>query len=250
MMFPKSKQTKKHTVRDEKKLSVKEKSAFIAKINEISKGKCQVCLDNSTDDYHHSIYGSFGADKDDRTLVAICRECHHTIHHSRNGQGRTLRNKAIPIGLANWKAFKKKGNKFGAKKTVITFQSKEYEFDSKAEANHFIELCTRLKRFEIEKLSMQPEFILSEGYTIATDKTQSGKSKVSGMKYTPDFKYYENGKLVIVEVKGQKTEAYTMRFKLFLSIAYTKYKVDTFIEIVDGKATRYECASVNLNKVG
>lgn len=143
-----------------------------------------------------------------------------------------------------------KRNKFGAKKTVVTFQHKEYSFDSKAEARYFLALGERLRRFEIEKLKLQPEFILTDRYTVSTDKTVSGKSTVGGLKYTPDFEYYENGKKVVVEVKGKKTEAYTMRFKLFLVVAYSRYGVDTFIEVVDGKETRYECKSVNLVKVG
>ena len=249
-MFSKASQLKKAPKQNDKKLDQKEKKEFIAKIDEISKGKCQLCKAKKTDEYHHSAFGRMGADKDDRTLVAVCRECHYEIHHGKNGNGQPLRYKALEIGAKNWKAFKKKGNKFNAKKTVVTFQHVDYTFDSKAEANHFRELCIRLKRFEISKLSTQPEFILTSPLEIKTDKTQSGKSRIGYLKYTPDFQYEENGKRVVVEVKGKKTEAYTMRFKLFLALAYGKYGVDTFIEIVDGKATSYDCSSVCIDKVG
>lgn len=136
-----------------------------------------------------------------------------------------------------------------ARNTTVTFQHKEYEFPSKAEANHFLKLGERLRRFEIEELKLQPLFMLTDGYKIETDKTKSGKSTVTGLKYTPDFEYYENGKKVVVEVKGRKTKDYIMRFKLFLTVAYSRYGVDTFIEVTDGKATSYDCKSVSLVKV-
>ncbi len=136
-----------------------------------------------------------------------------------------------------------------AKKATVTFQHQEYEFPSRAEARYFLKLGERLRRFEIESLKLQPEFKLTESYKIETDKTKSGKSTVTGLKYTPDFEYYENSKKVVVEVKGRKTKDYTMRFKLFLTVAYTKYGVDTFIEVTDGKETRYDCKSVSLVKV-
>lgn len=135
-----------------------------------------------------------------------------------------------------------------AKKTTVTFQRKEYTFPSKAEANHFLKLCTRAQNGEIDRLKLQPEFKLIDSYTIATDKTQSGKSTITGLKYTPDFEYYENGKKIVVEVKGRKTTDYQMRYKLFLALAYTKYGVDTFIEVTDGKATTYECKSINIKR--
>jgi len=131
-----------------------------------------------------------------------------------------------------------------AQKTTVVFQSQSYDFPSKAEADHFLILANRVKRFEIDKLSLQPEFRLTDTFIVETDKTKSGKSTVTGLKYTPDFKYYENGKLVIVEVKGRKTKDYKMRLNLFLSMAYSKYGVDTFIEVTGGKETRYECSSV------
>jgi len=143
----------------------------------------------------------------------------------------------------------KRPSKFIATKTVIEFQGKKYPFPSKAEARHFVELTERLKKREITKLKLQPEFRLTDSYTIATNKTKSGKSTVTGLKYTPDFEYYENGKKVIVEVKGQKTKDYQMRLKLFLSVAYSKYGVDTFIEVVGSKSSRYECASITVKAI-
>lgn len=103
MMISKSDQLKKVRQPDEKKLSKSEKVSFISTIDKISKGKCQLCNNFNTDEYHHSIYGSFGADKDDRSLMAICRGCHHLIHHSRESRSKQARQDAIVIGVENWR---------------------------------------------------------------------------------------------------------------------------------------------------
>lgn len=247
--YSKEAQLKKNRKQNEKKLPPVELKAFTDFIFSISKGKCQVCKTAKIGEYHHGVYGSNGADKDDRTLVGICRKCHHAIHHARNNNSQLLRRNAERIGRNNWTKYllnQKKPNKHGAKKTTLTFHGEEYTFDSKAEADHFVKLTQRLLNKEIERLKLQPKFELLDGFTVATDKTQSGKSKVTGLKYTPDFEYYENGKKIVVEVKGQKTEAYVMRFKLFLVLAYARYGVDTFIEVTNGKETRYECKSLIL----
>lgn len=138
----------------------------------------------------------------------------------------------------------KRKHKHNAKKTKVTFQHKEYEFPSKAEAHHFLKLAQRVKDFEIDDLSLQPEFEISDRFVVNTNKTLRGKSTVSAMKYTPDFQYYKDGKKVVVETKGHKTTDYVMRMKLFIYLAYEKYNVDYFIEVINGKETRYDCRSV------
>lgn len=145
---------------------------------------------------------------------------------------------------------RRNSNKYNAKKTIIELQGETYEFPSKAEANRFMFLVERLKRGEISKLSLQPSFELTDPFDICTDKTKSGKSRIGALKYTPDFKYIENGKTVVEEVKGVKSVPYVLRLKLFLKIAYNKYKIDTFIEVTKNEETRYECASVNTKKAG
>lgn len=101
-MYSKAEQLKKAPKEDEKKLSDKEKKEFIETIDGISGGKCQLCKNFKTDEYHHSIFGNFGADKDDRSLMAICRGCHYLIHHSRSSRSREARQEAIKIGIFNW----------------------------------------------------------------------------------------------------------------------------------------------------
>lgn len=136
-----------------------------------------------------------------------------------------------------------------ARKTTVTFQHETYDFPSKAEADHFLLLANRVKRFEIDKLKLQPLFMLTDTVTIKTNKTKSGKATITGLKYTPDFEYYENGKRVVVEVKGRKTTDYQMRYKLFLAVAYAKYGVDTFIVVINGKETSYDCKTLKAKAV-
>lgn len=142
------------------------------------------------------------------------------------------------------KVFKKKTPKYNNVKCSMVFQNETYYFDSMAEMEYFSILANKVKRFEIDKLDLQPSFELTDSFVIGTDKTKSGKSKIPIMKYTPDFQYFENGKKVVVEVKGMVTTPYKIRLKLFLAIAHKKYGIDTFIEVVKGVETRYDCSSV------
>jgi len=135
-------------------------------------------------------------------------------------------------------------NKYKNKKCSTIFHGDKYKFDSKAEMDYFEKLGERLEDKEIETLTLQPRYYISDGFTIATNKTKSGKSRIGAMVYTPDFSYIENGKLIVVEVKGKITTDYRMRLKLFLAHGYTLYGVNTFIEVIKGKETFYECSSV------
>ena len=134
--------------------------------------------------------------------------------------------------------------KYNNKSCSTAYNGRRYLFDSKAEMAHFIKLSQLLDKKKIAHLRLQPEFVIANAFKIGTNKTKSGKSKIGQLKYTPDFQYVEDGKNVVVEVKGMKTTAYTMRFKMFLAIAYSKYKIDTFIEVTKGIQTIYDCASV------
>ena len=65
---------------------------------------CQVCGAAMAEEAHHAKYGHFGAKKDDRSLIAICRECHYQIHHGRRGVCKTRR-EIEEIGEANWSKY-------------------------------------------------------------------------------------------------------------------------------------------------
>ncbi|MFT7880951.1 MAG: hypothetical protein ABXS91_11225 [Sulfurimonas sp.] len=101
----KKEQLKKTKIPNPKKLDPCELRGFKDSILDTSAGICQVCKTEGVQDFHHAQFGCSGANKDDRTLVGICRGCHHLIHHSRKGRGKELREVAIEIGEKNWKSW-------------------------------------------------------------------------------------------------------------------------------------------------
>lgn len=101
--------------------------------------------------------------------------------------------------------------KYGNKKASRVVNGKIVEFDSKAEAERYDELYLRLKAKEISDLVLQPEYLLS------------GTIRHNGItfrqvKYIADFRYKLNGKTIVEDVKGFKTDTYMVKVKWFLSI--------------------------------
>jgi len=97
----KSEQLKKVKLVNLKKLSKIENKLFHDFINSVSFGLCQLCS-NTAEDHHHPRYGSYGADKDDRCQIAICRKCHEKCHKSKHGMQNII---AENIGDKNWRAY-------------------------------------------------------------------------------------------------------------------------------------------------
>ncbi len=98
-------------------------------------------------------------------------------------------------------------------------------FDSKAEMSRYIELKILESSGIISELSLQPRFtILDKGYR--------NRKRV----YTADFMYAENGVWVVEDVKGKKTEAYSLRRDIFLSL-YPQY---IFRENTNGVIKEYK----------
>ena len=97
-------------------------------------------------------------------------------------------------------------NKYNAKKVKID----DFTFDSKAEARRYQELKLLLRNGEIKDLELQPKFLLTD--TIRHYGTTHRK-----MYYIADFKYLENGRLIVEDVKGMKTDVYNAKIKMFLS---------------------------------
>lgn len=79
-------------------------------------------------------------------------------------------------------------------------------FDSKKEAERYLELRTLEKSKMIEDLKLQVPFELIE--------KQKGEREV---KYIVDFTYKEKGKKIAEDVKGFKTKDYIIKRKLFKS---------------------------------
>jgi len=111
---------------------------------------------------------------------------------------------------AVWRADKKsrkRGNKYGAKKTTVY----GHMFDSKREAEYYLELLDLKRRGEVVSITLQPSFELLEGFV------DNAGYKQLPITYTPDFLVrYADGHTEVVEVKGMKTRDYILRKKLFL----------------------------------
>jgi len=109
-----------------------------------------------------------------------------------------------------------KRSKYNNKKITVDGTA----FDSKKEAAHYLLLKDRLNIGEIKLLSLQPSFTLQEGFRY------EGKA-IRPIKYIADFMYHEGDTVVVVDVKGFKTEVYNLKKKMFLS----RYRQMKFIEI-------------------
>lgn len=111
---------------------------------------------------------------------------------------------------AVWRADKKsrkRGNKYGAKKTTVY----GHTFDSKREADYYLELLDLKRRGIVTDIRLQPSYELLEGFTDNTGKRHRP------ITYTADFLViYADGHTEVVEVKGMKTRDYILRKKLFL----------------------------------
>ena len=59
--------------------------------------RCQIC-NEIADDTHHVLFGAY---KDDRTLVSLCREHHFKAHKEKKAWEQIL----LPIAQENWKAY-------------------------------------------------------------------------------------------------------------------------------------------------
>lgn len=93
------------------------------------------------------------------------------------------------------------------------YRSKKVEvdgitFDSKKEADRYLELKLLVRAKKIQNLKLQVPFELypthkSEGVTIR------------GKKYIADFVYTQDGKTVVEDVKGYRTDEYKRKRKMF-----------------------------------
>ena len=110
----------------------------------------------------------------------------------------------------------KKTHKYNAIKIKIDGIS----FDSKKEANRYLELKTLERAGVISNLILQPKFLLQEGFV------RDGK-KYRAIFYIADFEYIKDGKRIVEDVKGMKTDIYKLKKKMFLK----KYPQVVFKEI-------------------
>lgn len=107
-------------------------------------------------------------------------------------------------------------SKYGNRKTIID----GITFDSKKESERYLILKDMLKYKEIEDLQLQPKFLLQDSFKY------NGKTEKK-IYYIADFSYKREGKLVVEDVKGKRTDVYKLKRKLFLY----KYKDIDFREV-------------------
>lgn len=101
----------------------------------------------------------------------------------------------------------RKKNKYNARKTVMC----GHTFDSKREAEIYLDLLSRKQHGEIIRIGLQPSYTLLEGFKDNTGKNQKP------ITYTADFFVtYADGHSEVIEVKGVRTRDYLLRKKLFL----------------------------------
>ena len=102
---------------------------------------------------------------------------------------------------------RRKSNKYNARKTTVCGRT----FDSKREADVYLDLLSRKQAGEIVRIGFQPSYTLLAGF-----KDNTGK-KQKPITYTADFFVtYADGHSEVIEVKGVKTRDYQLRKKLFL----------------------------------
>ena len=102
---------------------------------------------------------------------------------------------------------RKKPNKYNARKTMVC----GHTFDSKREAEIYLDLLARKQHGEIVSIGLQPSYTLLEGFRDNTGKKQRA------ITYTADFFVtYADGHSEVIEVKGVRTRDYLLRKKMFL----------------------------------
>ena len=102
---------------------------------------------------------------------------------------------------------RRKPNKYNTQKTTV----KGHTFDSKREAEYFLELLVRKQAGEIVRIGFQPKYTILEGFR---DNEGNRQRPIT---YTADFFVtFADGHSEVIEVKGVRTRDYLLRRKLFL----------------------------------
>ncbi len=110
------------------------------------------------------------------------------------------------------------GNKFGNRHVTVD----GIRFDSIKEARRYHELKLLEYAGQIQNLKVQPRFVLQENFK------RDGQTHRK-IEYVADFRYWENGKDIVEDVKSaitKKHPVYALKKKLLLK----KYPEITFLE--------------------
>lgn len=85
------------------------------------------------------------------------------------------------------------------------------KFDSRKEFNRYLELMIYQESGVIQDLKRQVPFVICNKVTDENGKTIQRESK-----YIADFTYLKDGKLVVEDAKGYRTDLYRLKKKLML----------------------------------
>ena len=94
--------------------------------------------------------------------------------------------------------------KYGNEKTMVN----GIMFDSKLEANRYWELSILQRAGKIKNLKLQPEYELQPPFR----KNGNAFRKIT---YIADFEYEQDGKTIVEDTKGFRTEVFRIKEKLF-----------------------------------
>lgn len=83
-----------------------------------------------------------------------------------------------------------------------------YVFDSVRESQRYKELKLLERAGEISNLELQPRFLLQDSFK------KNGRT-FRKIEYVADFKYIENGKTIVEDVKGMQTDVFKLKHKIF-----------------------------------
>lgn len=114
----------------------------------------------------------------------------------------------IPLKRKNKRNFRDTGednmSKYRNKKVIVD----DYIFDSIQESRRYKELKLLLKAGQIQNLELQPRFLLQDSF-------KKNSRTFRKIEYVADFKYTENGKTIVEDVKGMQTDVFKLKHKIF-----------------------------------
>ena len=106
------------------------------------------------------------------------------------------------------------GNKYGARKT----ERFGIMFDSRKEAERYMDLRAMLDAGDISDLKLQPRFLIIDRFTDRTGKRHRETH------YSADFQYtLPNGQVVVEETKGNSRKAASRDFGLRWKLVVQRY---------------------------
>lgn len=97
-------------------------------------------------------------------------------------------------------------NKYNARRTVVD----GITFASKGEAERYRQLKLLEYGGRISDLVLQPKFVIQEPFIDGCG------IRHRGITYRADFQYVDRGNLVVEDFKGEQTEVFKLKMKLFL----------------------------------